>query len=211
MSRLQQLATSFIEDTRDYIFVRPEDNLIILRPNRVHYLNRTATAMLHALYQRQPVDVAALVAEWSARWGVPAERIEADLDRLLHSLSLLLQDKTGCAPAVRHTPFGSHQRQLPILSEIALTYRCQNRCRFCYASSPDRGRPVPEMSTAQVKRGLDILVEQARVPAASLPGGDHPTPPGPPPTRAPPPSGSVSPASPPGCSIARPSPPLAIS
>ena len=44
--RLQQFASSFIESTRDYIFVRPEDNLLILRPNRVHHLNATATVML---------------------------------------------------------------------------------------------------------------------------------------------------------------------
>ena len=47
--RLQQFASSFIESTRDYIFVRPEDNLLILRPNRVHHLNATATVMLKAL------------------------------------------------------------------------------------------------------------------------------------------------------------------
>jgi len=60
--RLQQFASSFIESTRDYIFIRPEDNLLILRPNRVHHLNTTATVMLKALYDHQPLEVEQIVA-----------------------------------------------------------------------------------------------------------------------------------------------------
>jgi radical SAM protein with 4Fe4S-binding SPASM domain len=154
------------------VFVRPEDNLLILRPNRVHYLNPTATQMLHVLYNQEPVDVAALVAQVAARYQVSHSQIVQDLDGLLHSLSLVLEGKTGCAPAVKATPFGSHQRAYPVLSEIALTYRCQNQCFFCYASSPDRGRIVPEMSLAQVKIILDKIVDQARVPTVSFTGGE---------------------------------------
>ncbi len=170
--RLQHFASSFIESTRDYIFVRPEDNLLILRPNRVHHLNATGTVMLKALYDRQPLDVEAIVAELAERYGVPAERIEEDMEKLLQSLSLLLQDRAGCAPAVKTTPFGSHERKYPVLSEIAVTYRCQNRCFFCYASSPDRGRQVPEMTTDEVKLVLDKIVSQARVPTVSFTGGE---------------------------------------
>ena len=179
--RLQQFASSFIESTRDYIFVRPEDNLLIMRPNRVHHLNVTGTVMLKALYDRQPLDVEAIVAELAMRYGVPEERIEEDMEKLLQSLSLLLQDKAGCAPAVKTTPFGSHERRYPVLSEIAVTYRCQNRCFFCYASSPDRGfvvsaqpngRQVPEMTSDEVKLVLDKIVNQARVPTVSFTGGE---------------------------------------
>ena len=82
----------------------------------------------------------AVVRETAAKYGVPEAQVTADLERLLKSLALVLQDREGAAPALRKTPFGSHERDLPVLSEIALTYRCQNRCTFCYASSPDRGR-----------------------------------------------------------------------
>ena len=170
--QLQQFASSFVESTRDYVFVRPEDNLLILRPNRVQYLNRTATAMLHALYSQRPVDVAALVAQMAGRYRVPETRIVQDLDKLLRSLALILDNKAGCAPAVKSTPFGTHERKYPVLSEIALTYRCQNRCFFCYASSPERGRTVPEMTTAEVKTVLDKIVDQARVPTVSFTGGE---------------------------------------
>jgi len=170
--RLQQFAASFVESTRDYVYIRPEDNLLILRPNRVHHLNATATAMLHTLYNQEGVDVAGLVGQMAARYRVPEIQIAQDLDRLLRSLSLILQDKTACAPAVRSTPLGSHPRKYPVLSEIALTYRCQNRCFFCYASSPDRGRTVPEMATEQLEVVIDRIVDQARVPTVSFTGGE---------------------------------------
>jgi len=170
--RLQEFASSFVESTRDYVFVRPEDSLLILRPNRIHYLNRTATDLLHALYNQRTVNVAALVAHMAERYRAPEIQVRQDLDTLLRSLALILQDKAGCAPAVKITPFGTHQRKYPVLSEIALTYRCQNRCFFCYASSPDRGRTVPEMTTEEVKGVLDKIVDQARVPTVSFTGGE---------------------------------------
>jgi radical SAM protein with 4Fe4S-binding SPASM domain len=172
MTRLQDFAAQFITSTRDYVFVRPEDRLLILRPNKIHHLNRTATDMLSMLYAQEAPDVDAVVRQTAARYGVPGSQVEADLERLLHSLALVLQDREGAAPAVRRTPFGSHVRELPVLSEIALTYRCQNRCTFCYASAPDRGQEVPEMTTAEVERILDAIVDDARVPTVSFTGGE---------------------------------------
>ncbi len=170
--RLQQFAASFVASTREYVFVRGEDNVLILRPNRVHFLNRTAAEMLEALYAGETADAAAVVAQVAQRYGVPTSQVEHDLEALLESLALLLNDRTGCAPAVKCTAFGSHPRTLPVLSEIALTYRCQNRCFFCYASAPERGRRVPEMTTAEVAVVLDKIVDQAHVPSVSFTGGE---------------------------------------
>jgi radical SAM protein with 4Fe4S-binding SPASM domain len=170
--RLQEWASSFVESTRDYVYVRLEDNVLILRPNRVQYLNKTAAVMLHALYDQDPVDVGALVRDMAERFDVDEPRVAGDLEKLLASLDLVLKDKSGCAPAVRSTLFGTHKHKFPVLSEIALTYRCQNRCFFCYASSPDRGRIVPEMSTDEVKQVIDKIVDEAHVPTVSFTGGE---------------------------------------
>jgi radical SAM protein with 4Fe4S-binding SPASM domain len=169
---LQAYAANFIDSTRDHIFVRPADNVIILRPNRAHHLNATATEMLHALYSQAEMDVSAVVRQIAARHGEPEERVAADLSNLLRSVSFLLQDRMDLAPAVRSTLFGSHEHKLPVLSEIALTYRCNNRCFFCYASAPDRGREVPEMTTVEVKAVLDKIRDQAQVPMVSFTGGE---------------------------------------
>jgi radical SAM protein with 4Fe4S-binding SPASM domain len=172
MNNLQSFAEQFVSSTRRYLFVRPEDGVLILRPNRVHHLNPTAAEMLHALYASETVDTAAVVAQMAARYGIEPARVEADLESLLRSLSVLLSNQPGCAPAVKYTPFGSHKRDFPVLAEIALTYRCQNRCAFCYASAPDRGRQVPTMSTAKVKAVMDKIVDQAHVPSLSFTGGE---------------------------------------
>jgi len=174
MTNLQQLAETLVCQTRSYVYIRPEDGLLILRPNRVHHLNATATSMLSRLYaaERPGADVPALIAEAAARYHVPESQIEADLERLLLSVAALLNDDVCGAPAVRQTPFGSHARDLPVLSEIALTYRCQNRCQFCYAAAPDRGRTVREMSTAEVQRIIDRIFDEAHCPTVSFTGGE---------------------------------------
>jgi radical SAM protein with 4Fe4S-binding SPASM domain len=169
---LQSFAEQFVSSTRRYLFVRPEDGVLILRPNKIHHLNPTAAAMLHALYSAEAVDTAAVIAQIATQYHIEPARVEADLESLLRSLSVLLSNQPGCAPAVKYTPFGSHKREFPVLAEIALTYRCQNRCTFCYASAPDRGRKVPAMSTAEVKTVMDKIVDQAHVPSLSFTGGE---------------------------------------
>src|SRR5512136_1227691 len=169
---LQSFAEQFVTSTRRYLFVRPEDGVLILRPNKVHHLNPTAAAMLQVLYSTETVDTAAVIAQIAERYNIEPARAEADLEMLLRSLSVLLSNQPGCAPAVKYTPFGSHKREFPVLAEIALTYRCQNRCTFCYASAPDRGRKVPAMSTAEVKAVMDKIVDQAHVPSLSFTGGE---------------------------------------
>jgi radical SAM protein with 4Fe4S-binding SPASM domain len=128
--------------------------------------------MLQALYAQPQVDVGAVVQQIASRYAVEPGQIAGDLDALLRSLSILLSDKPGCAPAVRQTTFGSHQRRYPVLAEIALTYRCQNRCTFCYASAPERGKKTPAMNTTQVKQVIDKIVDQAHVPSLSYTGGE---------------------------------------
>ena len=39
-SRLQSFAEQFVTSTRRYLFVRPKDGGLILRPNKVHHLDR---------------------------------------------------------------------------------------------------------------------------------------------------------------------------
>jgi radical SAM protein with 4Fe4S-binding SPASM domain len=170
---LQAFATELVTQTRDYIYIRPEDGLFILRPNRVHHLNRTALALLSRLYGNGGTpDVDAAVREVAAKYGENEQRVRADLYKLLLSVAALLRDDVCGAPAVREIPFGSRKRDLPVLSEIALTYRCQNKCLFCYAESPNRGEKIAEMSTAEVKQVIDRIFDEAHCPTVSFTGGE---------------------------------------
>ena len=170
---LQSFASELISQTRSYIYIRPEDGLFIMRPNRVHHLNPTAVVMLSRLYgDGDKPDVDAIVRDVAAEYHVDAERVRTDLYQLLVTIAALLRDDVCGAPLVRETAFGTHKRDLPVLSEIALTYRCQNKCVFCYAESPLRGQQVPEMSTSEVKQIIDRIFDDAHCPTVSFTGGE---------------------------------------
>ena len=172
MDRLQRFAEEFVGSTRDYVFIRPEDRLLILRPNRTQHLNATACEMLAMLYGQETVDVRAVVADVAGKYGVDPERVGQDLDDLLNTLSGMLREDFSNTPSLKQTPFGSHEMRLPVLSEIALTYRCQHRCPFCYADAQRRGNVEGEMTTAQVQVCIDRIWDEARVPTISFTGGE---------------------------------------
>jgi radical SAM protein with 4Fe4S-binding SPASM domain len=172
MERLQAFAAQLVASTREYLYIRPEDRLLILRPNRTQHLNRTACEMLTRLYGQPVPDAAEVVRETAARYGVDEVRVAKDLDNLLLSIHKLLNDEPAGAPSVRITSFGAHEVKFPVLSEIALTYRCTHRCSFCYASAGPRGARDAEMSTDQVRRVIDRIFDEAHAPTISFTGGE---------------------------------------
>ena len=160
--KLQSFAASFVESTRDYIYIRPEDNLLILRLNRIHYLNKTGTAYLHELYNQDPIDVAGLVTKLATRFKVPETQVEQDLDRLLHSISLILQGRSGEAEAVRTTPFGSHRPKFPVLSETFIVgqhmvWFCQSCFIWCGYFIPDLTREIADLIGSLELRYCSVL------------------------------------------------------
>jgi len=170
---LQGFAEQVIGSTREVVYIRPEDGLMIIRPNRLHHLNPMASLMLSRLYGRpEGPDVDGLVAEIAQQYGTEASRVREDLAALLQGLVAVLDDRIMGVPGVKITPFGSHKRTLPVLSEIAITYRCNNRCTFCYANAPDRGDDSQEMTTAEVQVIIDRIADEAHCPTLSFTGGE---------------------------------------
>ena len=47
---------AFIDEVRDFFFARPQDNLLILRPNKTMSLNETAMRMLKMLLDNIPIE-----------------------------------------------------------------------------------------------------------------------------------------------------------
>ncbi len=160
----------FMSEIKDYFFVRPEDNLLILRPNKVMHLNTTARTMLQMLLNNETPE--SVVEHLTSNFEVESQKVLNDLALFVDDLRNIVSGNQNiyAYQTARILPFGVGQIKYPVLSEIALTYRCNNKCRFCYAYSPYR--ESGELTTEEVKRVIDILADDAKVPSLSFTGGE---------------------------------------
>jgi len=163
-----------VADIRSRVVVRPEDELLILVPNTPIKINATALRILGAM-----VDEGATVAEVLAREGDgPARRLE--IHNFFTDLTAWLKGSLGEGQgrrAVVSEPFSREFCRYPVLSEIALTYRCNLACAFCYAGCGDPAAAgartgLREMSEAEIGRVLAAIRTAARCPSVSFTGGE---------------------------------------
>jgi radical SAM protein with 4Fe4S-binding SPASM domain len=161
----------FVASIRPYVSVRREDSLFILLPNQAYKINRTALAILESLLNG--AALADIVA--CHRLDLPDRRRQVhDFFCDLRALVMgCLGDGKG-RRAVETIPFERPFNTLPVLSEVAVTYRCNLRCRFCYVGCGCRagGDERNEMTTAEVCRVLDVIRHDAQVPSVSFTGGE---------------------------------------
>jgi radical SAM protein with 4Fe4S-binding SPASM domain len=81
------------------------------------------------------------------------------------------------SPSLERVTFDLGYIILPILSEVAVTWRCNIKCQFCYASctciaESDDEAGMEELPTSDVKKILDIIRNDAEVPSVSFTGGE---------------------------------------
>ena len=161
----------FIDNVRPYIFVRTEDNLLIKRPNQAQKLNDQGALILKSLLDGDSIS------QVLARVGGSPARTR-DIADFLHAVHRFLEnglDVNTVHPAVEVAPFDRHFSSLPILSEVAITYKCNLRCVFCYAGCNCTTQPVDdtrEMSVPEIKQVLERLYYQGKVPSVSFTGGE---------------------------------------
>ncbi|MBQ1267415.1 MAG: radical SAM protein [Proteobacteria bacterium] len=149
--------------TREHIILRDEDNVLILPPNRVYHVNATASRMIHWLMGGNKItDMPELI-----------DRQDRALmaDAFFRNIALALGNKPHEAERVQYT---FDYTKLPILGEIAVTYRCNNRCRFCYAGCDGAcGRlDAPDTPLDDLKKIVDIFKYEAKIPFFSFTGGE---------------------------------------
>jgi radical SAM protein with 4Fe4S-binding SPASM domain len=161
----------WVRNVRDYVFVREDDRLFIQRPNKAFKLNAEGAAIMGRLLAGE--SVADVLAPYRDH-----PRAARDLERFLLDLRKLLKEgieDTYESPAVTKVPFTMGFSRLPVLSEVAVTYRCNAACTFCYAGCNCTVNPVgssEEMKLADVRRVLDKIVREAKVPSVSFTGGE---------------------------------------
>ncbi len=170
----------YYRSIRPWLLPREEDSTLIVPPNLVFKLAGSAFPLF----------------SWLDRGGrlrdLPGMDYEkrADLEAFFGELRAAYE---GRAPegsrGFGRTPYDFSFTGLPVLGELALTYRCNERCRFCYAAcgdvacgdtpshrpaggstaqSPERG----ELSTEEAKRVIEIFRNEAKIPFFSFTGGE---------------------------------------
>ncbi len=157
---------SFVREIKPYIYVRREDALLILVPNQAHKLNRTGVWLLKELLAGR--SISDLLESVPDDAGARRE-IHYFFCDIRAAVMGCLREGSGRL-GIEEVEFKPPINTLPVLSEIAITYRCNLRCRFCYAGG--NFPKFPELDTSGVKHILDIIYNDARVPSTSFTGGE---------------------------------------
>ena len=166
-------ADVLVRNLRGHIAVRKRDRLLIIIPNKAYKLNDTGLILLGEMLEGKPI-----VRVLTERFG--SEEIDPEVIEQVHSFFCDLRALvSGCdcaldkRRAVQLVPFERPYNTLPVMSEVALTYRCNLACRFCYAGCAcSKKDHSPEMSFEEVRRVLDIIRKEAEVPSVSWTGGE---------------------------------------
>ncbi|MCX7029660.1 MAG: radical SAM protein [Spirochaetes bacterium] len=180
----------FFREVRGHVFVRSEDGVLILPPNQVFRLNEGGLRIVGHLLSGRPIARLPGIAD-------------GDRAREVHEFCSDLRDfyqgdSSGldARASVERVPYTFDFTRLPILGEIAVTYACNNACRFCYAGCGAKGRgcgpsagpthtaprggggrgsegaPAPDMTLAEAKRVIDVFKREAQIPFFSFTGGE---------------------------------------
>jgi radical SAM protein with 4Fe4S-binding SPASM domain len=163
-----------VRSARPHLLLRPEDELLILVPNRPVKVNRTALRILGAM-----LDEGLSIAGVLAREG-DGPRRRREIHHFFADLKSWLDGSIGEGygrRAVVQEPFTADFCRYPVLAEVALTYRCNLTCTFCYAGCGTVGLPEGwseerVLSDDEVCRVLEVVRRDARCPSVSFTGGE---------------------------------------
>ncbi len=154
----------FIKEIRPYIFVRKIDNLLILIPNQAYRLNQSGVEILSFLFKGNSIDkLLDLIGDDEIK--------KRELHYFFCDLRAIV---SGCVvegekrEAISYYEFSRDVNEYPVLSEIAVTYRCNLNCEFCYVGHKD----FPELNTSALKNIIFKIYNEAEVPSLSFTGGE---------------------------------------
>ncbi|OGR45102.1 MAG: hypothetical protein A2X35_10090 [Elusimicrobia bacterium GWA2_61_42] len=156
---------------KPYVRVRAADSLLIKIPNQTHKLNPQGVKLLKFV-----LDGGSAVSVVETYPQEQREKVSLDMYYFFRDLMAILK---GCCGerderrAVEVKEFALGHNTLPVLSEIAVTYRCNLACRFCYAGCGCRKDEAhPDLPAADLKEILRVISEEAEVPSVSFTGGE---------------------------------------
>jgi len=164
---------AFVDRIRPYIHVRLSDHVLIRLPNQAFKLNKTGARVLHHIINGGSIDDILKAKASDPELPAQLQSFFTDLSRMLDSAICDAYQ----SPSLERVSFDLGYIELPVLSEVALTWRCNVKCLFCYASctcisETDEESDLEELSTENVKAVLDIIRNEAEVPSVSFTGGE---------------------------------------
>ena len=161
----------YIARIKPYVRVREADSLLIKIPNQTHKLNPQGLKLLKFLFAGG--RAAGVVEKYPED---RREQVSLDMYYFFRDLMAILK---GCYNereeryAVERKEFALGHNALPVLSELAVTYRCNLACRFCYAGCGcRRDEEHPDLPAAELKEILSMVLDEAEVPSVSFTGGE---------------------------------------
>jgi radical SAM protein with 4Fe4S-binding SPASM domain len=177
-------AEAFYRSVRPWLLVRDEDAVLIVPPNRVYKLGGSASPLLAWLDSGG--SLAALPGS-DGKAGLDEGRA-AELLAFFEELRAAYEGRAPATGGFGRTAYDFDFTRLPVLGEAALTYRCNERCRFCYAGcggapcapGPSGDASLPradgtgegELPTEEWKRIIRVFKEEAKIPFFSFTGGE---------------------------------------
>ena len=160
---------SFIKSISPYVFVRTEDNVLIKKPNHVQKINPTGAQILKTL-------LAGVLIEDLFSHSSFDETKKKETLLFLVAIKNSLEgnhQNNRCNPAASTIDLKAPFTTLPILSEVAITSKCNLQCKFCYAGiNCNKTYNEKELTTEQWKTVLNKIFYEAKVPSVSFSGGE---------------------------------------
>ncbi|MCK4497935.1 radical SAM protein [Candidatus Bathyarchaeota archaeon] len=138
--------------------VEPNDQgLLVINANTVLYLNETAT--VHAYFLMQGMSLDEAVENVRKMYRVKEATARSEHEKLIFTISTLAQTEKVCPVSYlgvkKVEPF-TQSLSAPLRMDLALTFRCQNKCVHCYAGG---SHETPELTTQEWKSIITKLGE----------------------------------------------------
>ncbi len=151
--------TLFFEEGKIRLSLREEKGFSVLNINGAHilYLNETATEYVKYIMEEKTKNE--IIKIMRKKYKVSKEKIEKDYEKIYFSIIALASSKDICPFSSLGiesiSPFSKdYELKAPHRFDLAVTYRCNNKCIHCYAASP---RETEELSTEEWKKIIDII------------------------------------------------------
>jgi radical SAM protein with 4Fe4S-binding SPASM domain len=148
---------------------KDRSGVLVINASRVVFLNKTATEIVHDFIKGKNEDQT--LKRLLKHYKVDAETARKDITETLFAVNSFAKTPNVCPVSYLNVekiePF---QKELsaPYRMDIALTYRCNNKCIHCYAGGP---RQTSELTTKDWFKVIDKL-RALGIPQVVFTGGE---------------------------------------